>query len=124
MTVWICTPLKPGFTPRFAYARARSRPFWPVRLKNLVVRPWPGMYVPFRAYLGLCAQETWLYALGRVCTAPFVPVWVCTPLKPGFTPRFPCVRARSSPFWPVHLENLAVRAWASMFVPFGANFGL
>ena len=53
-----------------------------------------------------------------------MPAWVCTPLKHGFTPRFEYAHARSSPFGPVRLENLAVRSWAWVFVPFGAHFGL
>ena len=78
----------------------------PVRLENLAVRPWASVYVPFVVHLGLYARETWLYAPGRVYTSPFVPLWACTPLKPGFTPRFAYTRARSSPCWPVRLENL------------------
>ena len=34
------------------------------------------MHVPVRARLGLYAEETWLYASGRMCSYTFVPVMV------------------------------------------------
>ena len=139
VTVWVCTPLKPGFTPRFEYARASSRLLGHVHLENLAVRCWTSVYIPFGAHL---SPYAWLYAPARVCASPFVTVWVCTPLKPGFTPRFEyararwgmyamktglyaavrvprkpgctplrvCTRSRSCSFGPVHPGNLALHS--------------
>ena len=104
-----CPHRKPGFTRGFENARARCNPFGPVRLENRAVRPWACVYVLFGAYLGLCARKTWLYDTGRVYTSPFVPVWAYTPSNLRFTPGFAYERARSCPFGPVGLENLAVR---------------
>ena len=59
------------------------------------------VHVCVRVRLGLYSRVTWLHAPGRVCTGPFVPVWACTPRKPGFTPPEVYARARSSPFGPV-----------------------
>ena len=133
------------FAP-FEYARGRSSPFglerlenlaarpWEsvflflspfghVPLENLAVRPWASVFIPFGAHLGLYARNTWLYALERVCTSLFVTVWVCTPLKPGFSPRFQCARGCYNPFGLVRLENLALRSWTSVYVLFGPSLG-
>ena len=74
MPVWPCLSQKHGFTPRLEYAVARSNPFGAVLLKILAVRLWACVYVPFGAYLGLYAEETWLYAPEAVYTSSFLPV--------------------------------------------------
>ena len=106
--VWDCTPRKPGFTPRFEYARARSSPFGSERIEYPAVGPCASVYVPFGAHLRQYSQDTWLYVTGRVCTSPFVLFRPSSPQQPGFTPSFEYARTRSSPFGPVRLENLSV----------------
>ena len=81
-------PRKPGFSPPYEYARARSSPFGLIGPGNLAVRSWTCVLVPVPA------------------------VWACTPGKPGCTPLEVCVRARSCLFGPL---NECARALSSSF---------
>ena len=131
--VWASTPRKPGFTPHYEYDRSRSSqlgpvsvrtrsfPFAPVRPGNLALRPYTSVYVHVGASLGVYAPKSWLHASIRVCTCPFVPVWVCTPRKRGFTPPDEYARA----CWrPVFLGNLPLRSRTSVRVLVFARLGL